>query len=259
MDRYRNLKIGIWVLSAIVVIQWIFIIAITRPKKAPKIPLVVKGKIGIVIDDWGYNLNNLSIAEQIKHPLTIAILPKLPFSQTIADKLHGHGFEIILHLPMEPKEKIRLEKNTITTFMDEGTIRNILGQDLTDIKHASGISNHMGSRATQDTKTMEIIFKELKKRRLYFLDSLVSADSVCFDLAHKMHLGFAKRDIFLDNIESAEYIKGQIYKLKTRATVFGQAIGIGHDKKVTLEVLKEIMPSIEKEGYKFVFISELVK
>jgi polysaccharide deacetylase 2 family uncharacterized protein YibQ len=41
--------------------------------------------------------------------------------------------------------------------------------------------------------------------------------------------------------------------------VYGQAIGIGHDRKITLEVLKEVMPSIEKEGYKFVFVSELIR
>lgn len=91
------------------------------------------------------------------------------------------------------------------------------------------------------------------------MDSLVSSDSVGFDLAHKMQLGFIKRDIFLDNTETPEYIKGQIYKLKIRARVYGQAVGIGHDRRVTLEVLKEVMPQLEKEGYKFVFVSELIK
>ena len=84
-------------------------------------------------------------------------------------------------------------------------------------------------------------------------------ESICFDLAHKMHLRFAKRDVFLDNEEKAEYIKGQISKLKTRASIYGEAIGISHDRRTTLEVLKEVMPSIEKEGYKFVFVSELAR
>jgi polysaccharide deacetylase 2 family uncharacterized protein YibQ len=39
----------------------------------------------------------------------------------------------------------------------------------------------------------------------------------------------------------------------------GWAIGIGHDRRNTLEVLKEEMPKLEKEGYKFVYVSELVK
>jgi len=41
--------------------------------------------------------------------------------------------------------------------------------------------------------------------------------------------------------------------------MYGHAIGIGHDRKVTLEVLKEVMPELDREGFKFVFVSELVK
>jgi polysaccharide deacetylase 2 family uncharacterized protein YibQ len=160
---------------------------------------------------------------------------------------------------MEPHEKFRLERNTILTSMDEQTIRNIIIQDLDDIFYAKGVSNHMGSKATEDLKTMRIIFSELKKRNLFFLDCLVSPRTICSRLANKMHLGFVKRDIFLDNKEEAGYIKQQIRKLKTRARIYGQAVGIGHDRQITLEVLKEITPELEKEGYEFVFISELVK
>ncbi len=256
MKKEQRYKVAIGILIFIIILQGAFIIK--RPKIPPP-PAVIKGKIAIVIDDWGYNLNNLSLLDQIKYPLTIAVLPNLNYSQAVAKELHQRGFQIILHLPLEPHEKLRLEKNTIMTSMDESTISNILKQDLSSIVNPAGVSNHMGSRATEDPRIIGVIFRELKRRKLYFLDSLVSSESVCFDLAQKMHLGFAKRDIFLDNTEEPEYIKNQIYKLKARARVYGQAVGIGHDRKVTLEVLKEAMPVLEKEGYKFVFVSELVK
>jgi hypothetical protein len=257
MKRY---KIATLILSSIIIIGTILLIYlwISRPKKIPKIP-VARGKIAIAIDDWGYNLNNLYFLDEIKYPLTVSILPNLGYSKTIASALKKQGVEIILHLPMEPHEKFRLEQNTILTSMDEETIRNIVAQDLDDIYYAKGVSNHMGSKATEDARTMSIIFRELKKRDLFFLDSLVSPRTICFNLAKKMHLGFVRRDIFLDNKEEAGYIRGQMHKLKTRARVYGRAIGIGHDRKITLEVLKEVMPELEREGYKFVFVSELVK
>jgi hypothetical protein len=258
MEREKSYKIIIGILVFIIILQGVFII-VTRPKRILKVPVVIKGRIAIVIDDWGYNLNNLNILDQIKYPLTISILPNLSYSLKAAEELQKRGLEIILHLPMEPKEKYRLEKNTVMVSMSEGTIKNIIEQDLNNIIYAKGISNHMGSRATEDPKIMEIVFKQLKKRHLYFLDSLVSSNSVCYDLAKKMNLRFAKRDVFLDNKEEPEYIKQQIYKLKTRARIYGQAIGIGHDQKTTLEVLKEAMPELEKEGFKFVYVSELVR
>ncbi len=94
---------------------------------------------------------------------------------------------------------------------------------------------------------------------MYFLDSFVSSASVCANLAKEIVVGFARRDVFLDNVLDREYIKSQISKLKAKAATRGYAIGIGHDRRVTLEVLAEVMPEIEKEGYKFVFVSDLVK
>lgn len=258
MKKEQVYKIVIGFLLLIVILQGVFII-ISRPKRPPKIAVVLKGKIAIVVDDWGYNLNNLQLLDQIKYPLTTSVLPNLSYSSLVARELHTRGFEIVLHLPMEPREKYRLEKNTIMTSWDEETIIKIINQDLASIAYAKGVSNHMGSRATEEPRIMEIIFKELKKRHLYFLDSIVSSKSVCSDLARKMNLGFAKRDVFLDNHQDPVYIRGQIYKLKMKAKHYGQAIGICHDRKITLEVLKEVMPQLEKEGYKFVFVSELVK
>lgn len=264
MTNARRYKMAVWILSIVIVIQGIFIFVLTRPKKVPRVPRVavaIKGKIAIVLDDWGYNLNNLEIVEQIKYPLTMSVLPNLSYSKAIAGELHRRGFETILHLPMEPepRERLRLEKNTIMTSMDGLRIKSILTQDLNEAPYIKGVSNHMGSKATQDSKVMEAVFGELKKRKLYFLDSFVSGESVAFELAHKMNVGFARRDIFLDNTSDPAYIRAQVNKLKLRAGVYGQAIGIGHDRKNTLEVLREMMPQIAKEGYKFVFVSEQVR
>lgn len=259
MPRKKAYKIATLILSIVVIIESAFLVYLwMRKPKAPKVP-IIKGKIAIVIDDWGYNLNNFYILEEIKSPLTVSVLPNLAYSRSAAQALHKHGAQVILHLPLEPHEKFRLEKNTILTSMDEETIRNIVRQDLDALYYVRGVSNHMGSRATEDPRTMGIIFSELKKKNLFFLDSLVSPRTVCFSLAKKMQIPFARRDIFLDNKEEAGYIRGQIQKLKIRARVYGQAVGIGHDQKTTLEVLREAMPELEKEGYKFVFISELVK
>ena len=215
MRADRRYKIIIGLLLLVIVLQWILFAR--RPCKIAPVPLPIKGKIAIVIDDWGYNLNNLPLLDQIRYRFTASVLPNLNYSRTIAEDLHKRGFQIILHLPLEPREKRRLEKNTILTSMDEQNIRNILKQDLANVAYAVGISNHMGSKATENQRVMGIIFKELKREGLYFMDSLVTPDSVGFDLAHKIQLGFVKRDIFLDNTETPEYIKRQVYKLKTRA------------------------------------------
>jgi uncharacterized protein len=256
-------KIAVLILSILLAVEstaLIFLLTRHRAvKKMPKVALPLKGKIAIVIDDWGYHLDNLRIARQIKYPFTASVLPRVGYSRVAAEELHGLGFEVILHLPMEPHEKYSLEKDTILVSSSEQDIINTIAQDLADLRYAVGVSNHMGSSVTEDPRVMSIVLRELKRRNLFFLDSLVSSHSICSDLAPGIKVKFIKRDIFLDNKEDADYIKVQMYKLKRKAQAYGYAVGIGHDRKVTLEVLREIMPEFEKEGYKFVFVSELVK
>ncbi len=247
---------------AAIILIFVFLVAgflfLTRkPYKPVKVRPAIKGKIAIVLDDWGYNLNNLHIIEEIKYPLTAAVLPNLSYSREVSEELHARGFEVILHLPMEPEEKMSLERNTIKVSMDKPVILTILNDDLSSIAYASGVSNHMGSRATSDSSTMEIILKELKRRRLYFLDSFVTPKSVCLDAGRRIGVRTFRRSVFLDNVEERSYIKQQINELKRKARASGFAIGIGHARKLTLDVLKEVMPKIAKEGYKFVFLSEM--
>ncbi|MDD5097578.1 MAG: divergent polysaccharide deacetylase family protein [Candidatus Omnitrophica bacterium] len=252
--------VSIAIILCLVIFIAVILIPLHKPKAPPaKITPALKGRIAIVIDDFGYNQNNLGIIEQIKQPLTCAVLPNLENTSIVAKKLHEFGFEIILHLPMEPKEAHRLEKDTVSVRMNQGEISKIIKKDLISLGYALGVSNHMGSRATQDLKTTTRIMQEIKKHDLYFLDSFVTANSVCASLAKKIGLKFAKRDVFLDNQNNPEYIKNQLGELKKIANRQGLAVGIGHDRKNTLLVLKEMLPELAREGYKFVFVSEIAR
>ena len=261
MGKPKRFKITYRVLISLIIIVAALLLytLVTRPKKIPKVSLPIKGKIAIVIDDWGYNLNNLETLKKIRYPVTASILPNLSYSKALARELHKHNIEIILHLPMEPREKFRLEQDTIMVSMDDSAIRSIINRDLLNVPYAVGVSNHMGSKATEDSATIKSIFNELKKRGLYFLDSFVSSKSICAKMAGSVALPFAKRNVFLDNEENPEYIKKQLHKLIEIASRYGQAVGIGHDRKTTLEALKEVMPEIEKQGYKFVYVSQLAR
>ncbi len=232
---------------------------VTRPSRAAMPAMPVKGKIAIVLDDWGYNTTNIELLGRIGYPLTLSVLPNLPYSEYVSRLGRDPRFEIILHLPLEPAERVRLEKNTIMVAFTRDQILQVLRTDIGGLRYLKGVSNHMGSRATENYQTMSVIFQELERDGLYFLDSFSSSRSICSGLARKTGIGFARRDIFLDNISDPQYIRGQLNRLKSRARTYGQAIGIGHDRTMTLEVLMEAMPEIAREGYKFVLVSELVK
>lgn len=223
-------------------------------------PRTYQGKIAIVLDDWGYNLNNAEALKEIKEPLTLAILPRRTYSLTISQLSLELKKEAILHLPLEPhrQPQYRLEPDTIVSSMPKKEIIKILEADIKSVPGIKGVSNHMGSLATENEKLMAVIFAELKKRGLYFLDSF-TGKTVCKKLAGSIGIPYARRHVFLDNKAEREYILGQVETLAKIAAQEGAAIGIGHDRKKTLEVLAECMPDLRKRGFKFVYVSELVK
>ena len=217
-------------------------------------------KIAIVLDDFGYNLNNIDAIFELNTPVTFSILPNLYYSTKISEAAHGKDYEFILHLPLEPHEENKpLEKDTIFTAMEETDVIKLLEKAMASIPGLKGASNHMGSRATADERLMSIIFKRMKKDRLFFMDNIVTIDTVCKKVARKQGIKFIHRSVFLDNEADIDYIKGQINELKIQAAKTGWGVGVGHDRPKTVEALKEMIPEMKKEGINFVFLSELAR
>lgn len=223
------------------------------------VPKALRPKLALVLDDWGYNTKNLENVLKIDAPMTLSILPELPYSATVADKASEHGFEVILHMPMEPKAKMKLELSTLYTTMSDDEIRATLDRCLRSVPHAVGISNHEGSKATEDMRLMTTVLTELKKRDMFFLDSVVTNDSTAEYLAKKIGIKFAKRAIFLDNESSPDYIKSQLDKAVTLALKTGAAVAIGHDRPNTVAVLREMVPRIKEKGIEMTGVSGLAR
>jgi hypothetical protein len=76
--------------------------------------------------------------------------------------------------------------------------------------------------------------------------------------ARMFKVDFAKRDVFLDNIQNVKYIEKQLEKLKTIAIHRGYAVGIGHPYDSTIKALKKNIFKLKKE-VEFVKASSVVK
>jgi polysaccharide deacetylase 2 family uncharacterized protein YibQ len=216
-------------------------------------------KVGIIIDDLGYDsaLANAFIGLDI--PLTLSVLPFTPNSRAIAQMARQAGRETMLHLPMEPINypSINPGDGVLLLSMDKETILEVLDDDLRQTPFIVGVNNHMGSRFTENEEKITIVLEELKKRNLYFVDSRTTSGTVAFKTAQKMAMKAAKRDIFLDNDLSEHALKIQMERLLSLARHKGQAIGIGHPHQETLHLLREYQSNFAHET-EVVPISNLV-
>ncbi|MCH7937292.1 MAG: divergent polysaccharide deacetylase family protein [Proteobacteria bacterium] len=123
----------------------------------------------------------------------------------------------------------------------------------------AGVNNHMGSRFTADMPGMVAVMEELKKRKLFFLDSITAGNSVARKAARKVGLPFAGRNVFLDHADDVEGITKRLAEVEKLAKRTGGAIAIGHPREATLKALVPWLKDIEKRGFKLVPLSSMVK
>ncbi|MFA4981162.1 MAG: divergent polysaccharide deacetylase family protein [Candidatus Omnitrophota bacterium] len=217
-------------------------------------------KVAIVMDDFGYNVSNLDDLFDIKEPITLSVLPNLRYSSEIARLANLRGQEVILHMPLEPHRKdVREEQDTIKSGMTQEEIFAVVDKEIASVPGIKGVSNHMGSKATEDVKVMSAVFKRLKKHGLYFFDSLTSENSICRQAAAAAGIRYARRDVFLDNSNDPAYIEKQLMELKRSALRNGRAIAVCHDRKNTISVLAKMMPEMRREGIIFVPLSRMME
>jgi polysaccharide deacetylase 2 family uncharacterized protein YibQ len=214
--------------------------------------------VAIIIDDIGYHRRNARTLAKLDNNITLSVLPFSPHGKELAVELHNNGHQIMLHLPMEPVEypKVDSGPGSLLSDMTPDQLISQLRKDLDSIPYIIGVNNHMGSRLTPISSKMNQIFSILKQRDLFFIDSITTGKTKCASSASLLKISFGQRDIFIDNIQDAEYIMGQVRQLIRKAEKNGSAIGIAHPYGATAETLKKNMAWI-KEKVQIVPASEL--
>lgn len=235
--------------------------ALRSRERAAQRPVPLQGYMAIVLDDWGYNRTHCKYLESISAPLGIAILPDLPYSADVVACARANGKEPMLHLPMEAhKPDPRYpEQYFLTTDMSVADMRRFLLQHFQQMPGVVGVNNHMGSKATESPEVMQEVLQEVKRRKLFFVDSFTSERSVGTDAARDLKMKIARRDVFLDNSNERVAIERQFASGVRLAKKNGFALLIGHDRDLTLKIVKEQTDKLRQEGIEFLSVKEYIR
>lgn len=233
--------------------------AALEPPTAGREPVA---KVAIIIDDVGYHGELDQLAVAIPFPLTFSVLPGLDSSAASAVLLRSAGCEIMLHLPMEPEQYP--EKNpgpgALFTFMTPDEIRQTIRDDILSVPGARGANNHMGSLFTVREDLLKVVFEELRRHDLFFIDSRTTTATVAQRVARKLGVKTGRRSIFLDNLDDPSAITTQLEQLFEVAARDRSAVGIGHYRETTLRVLTSEVPRLSRlhPGIELVYASDVV-
>jgi polysaccharide deacetylase 2 family uncharacterized protein YibQ len=208
----------------------------------------------IIVDDLGFNKETIDKLLEIPAPISFAVLPNLPYSQYAAQMAYNKGRDVILHLPMEPHSSRYKGVNTVGSMLLVGLpkdeILSKLEKDLASVPYIIGVSNHMGSKFTENGELMEFILERIKSKGLFFVDSRTSPRTTGFQIAKRLGMKAAERDVFLDKgSRGANYIRSQVEKLIKVSKKNGYAIGICHPYPDTIKVLTQMIPEVKRDVY----------
>ncbi|MDR2021238.1 MAG: divergent polysaccharide deacetylase family protein [Treponema sp.] len=209
-----------------------------------------KGVLVFMIDDAGNNLRELEPFLQFPGPLTIAVLPGLPYSAEAARRIRAAGKEVFLHQPMEAVGGQDPGPGAIYTGMSPGEIRAVVERNLAEVGPVAGMNNHQGSKITMDETAMEIILSLCREHRIRFLDSRTTAETAAPAAAKRLGLKIGERDVFLDNIQERASMIRSVEEGLERAERKGTAVMIGHTWSPALApVLTGLYPGLLEQGY----------
>jgi polysaccharide deacetylase 2 family uncharacterized protein YibQ len=228
-------------------------------EEAPKPLPLKKGSITLVMDDAGNNLHELDAFLAFSGPMTIAVLPGLPYSAEAARRIRAAGKEVILHQPMEALGGQNPGPGAIYSSMSDAEIRALVEKNLTEIGPVAGMNNHQGSKITMDERVMEIILSICHDQGIYFLDSRTTADTVAPLLAGRLGTKIWERDVFLDNIQEKAAMIKSFHEGLAKAEKKGGAIMIGHVWSSELAAtLAELYPEMVEQGFSLSTISKVM-
>ena len=214
--------------------------------------------IAVVIDNLGYSEGEFSRVMALGEGITLAFLPYTARVTEYAQRARAKGFEILVHMPMEPTHSSADPgPNALLTDIGDSELMRRLPHNLSRLAGYVGINNHMGSKFSQNRRAMLLVLNELEARGLLYLDSVTVSSTIGACLAEASRMPYASRDVFLDNLAEQGFIEGQLRAVEKVARQTGRAVAIGHPYDKTLEVLRRWLPDARKRGFEFVPISTI--
>lgn len=199
---------------------------------------VMAAKLVIVIDDIGYRAKEDAAIYAMSKQIAVAIIPVAPHAAQRNQQAQQQGRDVLIHMPMQPQQKIKIEQGGLTLGMAQDQVLRRVEQSKSIVSAAIGLNNHMGSAATTNTELMTYLMNGLRQHNLFFLDSKTAGNSVAMKIAKSQGISALERHIFLDNSDEFADVQRQFQLAIQYARKNGTAIVIGHPRKNTIAVLQ---------------------
>jgi len=219
-----------------------------------------EARAAIVIDDLGRDPEPVEKLVRLDFPVTLAVLPYRRHSLDAAQQAHRHGKEVLLHLPMQPRNYPLADPGpgSLLASMGREAIQQEIQDQIALLPYCVGVNPHMGTLFTELREPMRCVAAVLRERGLFFLDNRATAGSCAATVAREFGVPFVQRTHFLDEKRDEASVIRQLCHLADFAAGNGWAVGIGHPYHETLAALPKAVAAFREKNVKLVAVADLL-
>lgn len=210
-----------------------------------------KPTVSIIVGGLGINGTRTRAAiNELPPEVTLSFAPTAEnLSRWVRDARRA-GHEVLIELPMEPYDfgRQRPHPHVMQVAVSAETNKQRLGRLLSRTPGYMGVMNYQGDKLATNTDALQPILNELSAKGLAFFEdgSLVRSDFASG--ARQANLPFGKATSWVDARPEADEISQQLLLLESTARERGAALGTGMSFPVTLDILKDWLPTLEEKG-----------
>lgn len=215
-------------------------------------------KIAIIVGGLGLSQTGTQAAiDRLPPDITLAFAPYGASIDRWMQQARRDGHELLLQLPMEPFDYPDNDPgpHTLLVSNSAGELRDRLAWLLSRMSNYVGVMNYMGARFTATETSLELLFDEITRRGLMYVDDGSSSRSNATATASSMRTPFSHADLVIDDVPRPKEITARLLQLEGTARAQGIAVGVASALPVTIDELAKWSRDLEERGLQLVPIS----
>ena len=214
-------------------------------------------RIAIVVAGLGIGASATAEALKLPAPVSFAFAPYGTDLARVAARARAEGHELLLQLPMEPFDYPDNDPGPQTLLISLAPEQNIdrMHWLMSRFQGYVGVTNYMGSHFTASDAAFAPVLREVAKRGLMYLDDATSPRSLAGQIAGASGLPYAKANVVLDAVPTANEIDGALARLEKMASDSGLAVGVATALPISIARIASWAKKTESRGFLLVPIS----
>ncbi|MEL7539452.1 MAG: divergent polysaccharide deacetylase family protein [Pseudomonadota bacterium] len=210
-----------------------------------------KPTVSIIVGGLGINGTRTRAAiNELPPEVTLSFAPTAENLGRWVRDARRAGHEVLIELPMEPYDfgRQRPHPQVMQVGVSADTNKQRLARLLARTPGYFGVMNYQGDKFATAPDALQPVLKDLNDKGLAFFEdgSLVRSDFTT--VARETGVTFGKATSWIDARPEADEISQQLLLLESTARERGGALGTGMSFPVTLDILKDWLPTLEEKG-----------